>query len=146
MRASVERYSLKDLEAFFGFGRSVELPLASAALRRVSCALELGAAPEIAAADREAVEAYNRDDCLAAAALRAWLEERRSELEALGHAVPRPELREGEASEAVGGRMVAPDAGHLVGADGPARATTLLGAAKELRARSRRRRPRSAKR
>jgi len=104
LRASVERYSLKDLEAFFGFSRGIELPLASAALRRVNCELELGGVPEVSAEDREAVEFYNRDDCLATAALRDWLEERRAELQGQGHALPRPEIRDGAASEAVAER------------------------------------------
>lgn len=101
LRASVERYSLKPLEAFFGYERGVELPDASAALRRVECALELGDPREISGEDRGAVEAYNRDDCLATEALRRWLEERRSELEGQGYAVPRPPLLDGDASEAV---------------------------------------------
>jgi uncharacterized protein len=101
LRASVERYSLKPLEVFFGYERELELPDASAALRRVDCALELGEPPEITPEDRTAVEAYNRDDCLSTEALQRWLEERRSELEGQGHEVPRPPLLEGDASEAV---------------------------------------------
>ena len=101
LRASVERYSLKDLERFFGFTRAVELPDASKALRRVESALELGAEPDASEDDRRAVEAYNRDDCLATDALRTWLEERRSELEAQGQTLLRPESQAGEASDAV---------------------------------------------
>ncbi len=42
VRASVESYSLKALEQFFGFNRALELPAAGAALRRIDRALELG--------------------------------------------------------------------------------------------------------
>ena len=41
VRASVESYSLKQLEQFFGFCRALELRAAGAALRRVAKALEL---------------------------------------------------------------------------------------------------------
>ncbi len=101
VRASVERYSLKELEAFSGYQRGIELPVAAAALRRVACALELGAPREVSAADRETVEAYNRDDCLSTAALRRWLEERRGDLERREGALARPEPAGGEASEAI---------------------------------------------
>lgn len=101
LRASVESYSLKELEKFCGFSRNVELPVAAAALRRVACALELGTATEAAETDLAVVEAYNRDDCCSTAALRQWLEARRAELVASGALVPRPTARSGDASEAV---------------------------------------------
>ena len=84
LQASVESYSLKELEALFGFERAMDLRAAGAALRRVARALELAGPDEITAADRAQVEAYNRDDCLSTAALRDWLEERREELERQG--------------------------------------------------------------
>ena len=101
IRASVEKYSLKELEPFCGYERGMELPVAAAALRHVGCALELGAPREVSAADRDTVEAYNRDDCFSTAALRRWLEERRSELEQREGTLPRPESGSGEASEAI---------------------------------------------
>jgi uncharacterized protein len=101
LQASVEGYSLKNLEEFFGFERAVELREAAAALRRVDCAFELGAANEIQDGDRDAVEAYNRDDCLATLRLREWLEERRTESIESGAEIPRPEHGEGDASEQI---------------------------------------------
>ena len=104
LRASVESYSLKALESCFAFTRQMELRAAGAALRRVARALELTpatAAEEIAAGDRKAVETYNRDDCLATAALHLWLEGRRGEWEEKGQTVPRPVAKTGDASEAV---------------------------------------------
>ncbi len=47
------------------------------------------------------MESYNRDDCLSTAALRAWLEERRTECEKRGQPVTRPVEKTGDASEAV---------------------------------------------
>jgi len=107
VRASIESYSLKDLERFSGFRRDVELRQAGQALRRIACALELGSPREIRAEDRDAVEGYNRDDCLSTAALRDWLEERRAELESTAGALPRPEAETGEASEAIEERAAA---------------------------------------
>jgi uncharacterized protein len=101
VRASVESYSLKSLEQCFGFTRGIELPAAGAALRRIARALELTGYIDISAHDRDAVEAYNRDDCLSTAALRDWLEERRAELEARDGSIARPEEKSGDASGAI---------------------------------------------
>ena len=70
IRASVESYSLKELEKFFGFARAVPLPAAAAALRRVACALEFNAPEMITADDRAAVQVYNQDDCVSTLELR----------------------------------------------------------------------------
>lgn len=99
MRASVERYSLKDLEHFTGFVREVDLKNAGDALRRVASALELSLpVPE---EDLAAVEGYNRDDCFSTATLQEWLERLREEHATDGVEVPRPEEREGDPSEKV---------------------------------------------
>ena len=97
--ASVERYSLKELEPFYHFQRQLDLPAAQASLRHLDAALELAAPDEISVLDRSQVEAYNRDDCLSTAALRDWLETRRQELIDAGHGIPRPEIPSGEASD-----------------------------------------------
>ena len=47
------------------------------------------------------VEDYNREDCESAERLRDWLEQLRGEIVAGGGDLPRPELREGDASEAI---------------------------------------------
>lgn len=99
LRASVERYSIKDLEPFYGFKRTVELADARTSLRVVERALELGATDAITSEVRAAVESYNRDDCLSALQLRGWLEELRASVEAGGTLVPRPEPKDGAAPE-----------------------------------------------
>jgi predicted RecB family nuclease len=94
LRASVEKYSLKDLELFFGFKRETELVDARAALRAMERGLELNDVDGIPSDARAAVAAYNREDCLATLHLRNWLEQLRP-------AGPRPPLEPGDPSEKV---------------------------------------------
>jgi len=101
LRASVERYGLKEFEPFFGFERTIDLQQAGLARRRVEWALELGRPTEIVDADRDAVEDYNRDDCVATAALREWLETLRQEWIEEGVSIARPPLKSGDASDGV---------------------------------------------
>jgi len=101
LRASVERYSIKDLEQFYGFSRAVELADANINLRVVERALEANAVDAITPDVRSAVEGYNLDDCKSALQLRKWLEELRASLEAAGTEVPRPERADGTASEPI---------------------------------------------
>jgi uncharacterized protein len=99
VRASVERYSIKDLEPFYAFKRALDLVEVRTNLRVVERALELGAVDAITPEVRSAVESYNRDDCLSALQLRGWLEELRTSVVASGTSVPRPRTKEGGASE-----------------------------------------------
>jgi len=104
VRASVERYSIKDLEPFYGYERSMPLDEARPTLRAVEHALELERADLLDATMRETVEAYNRDDCVSALHLRDWLETLRDGLVRAGEPMPRPEADAGEAPEAIGER------------------------------------------
>ena len=90
MRASVESYSLKRLEPFFGFDRKVSLHEANIALTRISAGLELNDVPSIGDDTKTIVQNYNADDCYATAALREWLEDLRSQLVSQGQDIPRP--------------------------------------------------------
>ena len=96
--AGVERYSLKDLEPFFGYRRGQDLREAAASRRIVEHAIAAGDADPALGVHFAVVEAYNREDCESAERLRDWLERLRDEVIAGGHAVPRPDLRSGEAS------------------------------------------------
>ena len=97
LRASVERYSIKKLEPFYGFTRGVELTAATRALIRFEATLESGDAAGAADELRAQIEGYNRDDCLSTLRLAEWLEACRRELQArTGEAVPRPAPRDGE--------------------------------------------------
>lgn len=97
--ASVERYSIKDLESFFGYAREQSLADASMSRRIVEHAIEAGDFNETIESHRDIVEAYNREDCESAERLRDWLEELRVEVIGQGYELPRPEPQDSEASE-----------------------------------------------
>ncbi len=99
LRASVEKYSIKDLEKFYGFERQAKLFDAGAARRFIEQALEAEDPESIPAEIRTLVENYNEEDCVSALWLRDWLESLRKELEEGGTAVPRPLPGDGEISE-----------------------------------------------
>ncbi len=99
--ASVERYSIKDMEPFFGYARQQELREAAASRRLVEQAIEAGEWDEAAEGHRAIVEAYNREDCESAQRLRDWLERLRAGAIAAGHELPRPDPRAGEAPEKI---------------------------------------------
>jgi predicted RecB family nuclease len=100
LRASVEEYSLKKLEAFYGFERTIPLDQSRAAMRYLEHGLELGLAEgKLPEAIREALEAYNRDDCLSTLGLRDWLERQRRKLVEDGTIVERPPEKSGDPSE-----------------------------------------------
>lgn len=90
IRASVESYSLKRVEALFGFERQVELQDVNERMLRFEIALD----DHAAAADRDGqalIQGYNEDDCRATLGLRDWLEERRVDLgTTLNEEIPRP--------------------------------------------------------
>jgi predicted RecB family nuclease len=90
LRASVESYSIKKMEAFYGFEREIDLRDAGSSIVAFETWLELGEGerPQTDILDR--IERYNRDDVVSNQLLRAWLEERRDELMGEGVDVPRP--------------------------------------------------------
>ena len=90
LRASVESYSLKKLELFFGFKRQVSLHDANVALTRLSAGLELNDIPSIDSKTKETVEGYNADDCYSTLHLRDWLEALRFGRIAESVTIPRP--------------------------------------------------------
>ena len=96
--ASVESYSIKCLEPFYGYDRDAELTEARHGLQRLERTLELGAA-DVLAEDQDIVRIYNRDDCISTLMLRDWLETLRQQMVDAGHDMPRPDLKDGAASE-----------------------------------------------
>ena len=99
LRASVESYSIKELERFYGFTRNVPLGDANSALYAVCAPLELGFPEAIKDEHKTAVEGYNQDDCASTFQLRYWLEDIRQELVDGGAAIERPVPGEGQASD-----------------------------------------------
>ena len=99
--AGVERYSIKDLEPFFGYRREQDLRQAAASRRVVESAIAASDSDPALAHHFAIVEAYNREDCESAGRLRDWFERLRADAVANGHALSRPELRPGDASEAI---------------------------------------------
>lgn len=104
LKASVESYSIKELEKFYGFSREQDMREATASRRAIEWAIEFKEpvrnvatfAPHV-----EAVERYNREDCVSAEKLKDWLETLRAGVEARGIHLPRPELKSGDASEQI---------------------------------------------
>jgi uncharacterized protein len=101
LRAGIERYSIKNLEVFYGFDRAVPLADANRSLLVMEQALEMKCPDTVPQAVRDVVEGYNKDDCLSTLRLRDWLEKVRADIEASGTAVPRPTPNEVEASQRV---------------------------------------------
>ena len=101
--ASVERYSIKDLEPFFGYAREQDLREASESRRVVETAVADGS---LRADDRHCriVEDYNREDCESTLKLRDWLETLRAEAVAGGEELARPEFSDGAARDDVSER------------------------------------------
>lgn len=90
--ASVETYSLKELEKFTSYSRKIELHEASKSRKSVEVALELRDFKSLPQDIVDKVREYNQDDCLATEALHRWLENLRSELIAAGKEFQRPQL------------------------------------------------------
>ena len=95
LRASVESYSIKKMEPFYGFTREIDLRDAGSSIVAFEQWLELGEGERPEATHLERIEDYNRDDVVSTLRLRDWLEACRLELaERTGLEVPRPAARE----------------------------------------------------
>jgi uncharacterized protein len=100
IRASVESYSIKKIEALYNFRRAVSPRDSVVVLQAFGTAFALGSSRETLTKLLPMLEAYNQDDCLSAWKLREWLEDRRRELETkTGAPLPRPASREGTPTE-----------------------------------------------
>jgi predicted RecB family nuclease len=93
--ASVERYSLKDLEKLTDYERIIDLDAAGTARRRFELALNTGNLAFLSDDTIRNVIAYNEDDCRATLALHNWIEEQRKKVEH-NAAVHRLEINDGE--------------------------------------------------
>ena len=77
IRASVESYSIKSLEPFYGYEREEALADARFSMHRLEAAIETGTSSGILDEDKEVILQYNRDDCVSTLRLRDWLEQLR---------------------------------------------------------------------
>jgi predicted RecB family nuclease len=93
LRASVESYSIKKMEAFYQFERQVDLRQANSALADFEAWLQLGGSRDGGSVLLEQIEGYNKDDCLSTLKLREWLETLR------GPEVPRPSASSAQPAE-----------------------------------------------
>jgi predicted RecB family nuclease len=103
--ASVEQYSLKDLERFCNFQRVTDLADASKARHALEHAIERSAADLITDQTKATVRGYNEDDCRATKALRDWLEQLRSEQIDRGVNIARPIAPDPDPSEQLAERQ-----------------------------------------
>ena len=91
LRASVESYSIKKMEVFYGFTREIDLRDAGSSIVAFEQWLELGEGERPAADHLDQIEKYNRDDVVSTLRLRDWLETLRGQLgRETGLDVPRP--------------------------------------------------------
>ncbi len=101
LQASVESYSLKEMEQFTDYERKAPLQESAAARRRFGTALELDAMDQIPQADYDLIADYNEDDCWATLYLHQWIEDIYQQAVADGHKLTRPENKTGDASDKV---------------------------------------------
>jgi len=99
MLVGVEEYSLKKLEALYGFTRQTSLVDSREAMYYVEHKLQLGKELDLPGKYREVMEGYNGEDCFSTAAMRDWLEGERAKAIAAGACIPRPALGEGAPPE-----------------------------------------------
>lgn len=91
VRASVEGYTLKQLEGLYGFERQTDRRAAAGAMQLYGFWLETGETELDVDAQRALIERYNEEDCRSTWLLRGWLEQRRVELEKIsGRKLARP--------------------------------------------------------
>ena len=105
VRASVEHYSLKALEPFYGFERKIPLEDARPALRQLQHALELDDTAQLDSTLQNTIAQYNADDCHSTRALRDWLESERRRLEQAGLSIQRPVHEDGAPPAALDERL-----------------------------------------
>jgi uncharacterized protein len=103
--ASLEQYSLKDLEQFCNYRRVVDLADASKARHTIEHALEREVVDAIAQDTKNVVHGYNEDDCRSTEALRDWLEQIRLEQILRGSNIARPMAPDPEPTEEVAERQ-----------------------------------------
>lgn len=101
IRASVEKYSIKNLEIFFGYERKMDLRELSSHKSQLELLLQTGNIDKLSKVTQAAVQLYNQDDCESLVRLQAWLEEIRNDLIKNDADITRPIDGEGAASDSI---------------------------------------------
>lgn len=104
IRASVESYSLKELEVFTGYNRQINLNDLIVHKRALEHNLELGRYDDITELMKSSVEKYNNDDTDSTYYLREWLEKKRADAISLGNLILRPEIPTLDSSQEISER------------------------------------------
>ena len=100
LRASVESYSIKKIEALYDFTRQEGLRDAGSSIVEFEEWLQLGETDRPSSTILASIETYNRDDVLSTLRLRDWLELQRLRIaNVTGLDVPRPAPRSPDAPE-----------------------------------------------
>ncbi|WP_040670897.1 ribonuclease H-like domain-containing protein [Nitritalea halalkaliphila] len=99
LQASVENYTLKELEKFFGYEREIGFREVAKLTSSYAFLLETGKAGEADPDMLAAIKWYHEDDCRTLAALHTWLEKLRLKAIEQGIAIPRPEAHPLKASQ-----------------------------------------------
>jgi uncharacterized protein len=99
--ASVEKYSIKNLEKFYGFDRSIDLRVLGKIKADYEFLLESNYLSAVDPMMRESIQKYNEDDCVSTVELHKWLESLRTNLIQNGETIERPEEKSGEAVEKI---------------------------------------------
>jgi predicted RecB family nuclease len=107
VRVSQESYSIKKLEAVYGFERVISLRDAGSSIVNFELWLESDPRNQDIL---DLIRDYNRDDCVSNLKLRDWLEQRRASVIANRTDVPRPVPQESAAPKAVGDQQILVDA------------------------------------
>lgn len=101
LQASVEKYSIKDLEKFYGYTREMNLRDLSQIKIDYEFLLETNDLDAIDPMMREAVQLYNQDDCFSTYHLHVWLESLRADMVDKGFDISRPEILTGDANDQI---------------------------------------------
>ncbi len=101
VRASVEKYSIKDMEVFFGYERMMDLRKLSSHKSQLELLLQTKNIDILTNETKDAVQLYNQDDCESLVRLQEWLEEIRAKLVDKGENITRPEDGDGNAGDKI---------------------------------------------
>ena len=105
IRASVEKYSIKDLEKFYEYSREMDLRALSKLKAEYEFLLETHQQEDATKEMKDGIQLYNQDDCVSTYYLHVWLEDLRTGMIKSGMVITRPEILEGTASDGINAHL-----------------------------------------